>query len=80
MFVLTEPSAQKPRCVGLRAEGLRQRRHLDRIAERRAGAVRFDVADGVGIDAGQRLRQRDHLGLAVHAGRGEADLRASRRC
>ena len=56
------------------AKGLGQRRDLDRIAERRAGAVRLDVADRAHVDAGQRLRGRDRLGLAVDARRHVADL------
>ena len=44
MLVLTEPRAQKPRLVGAAPERLRQGRDLDRVAERRAGAVGLDVA------------------------------------
>ena len=46
MLVFTEPSAQKPRASVPGAERLGQRRDLDRVAERGAGAVRLDVADG----------------------------------
>ncbi len=60
--------------VRVRAECLRERCHLDGIAQRRARAVRLHVADGVGRDARDELRRADHLGLPVHAGRGEADL------
>ena len=45
MLVLTEPMAQKLRRPVSGAERLGQRRDLDRVAERRAGAVRLDVAD-----------------------------------
>ena len=51
MLVLTEPMAQKPR-ASVPAEGAGERRDLDRIAERRPGAVRLDVADAL------RLRPR----------------------
>ena len=51
MLVLTEPMAQD--AAGRRRRKARgQRRDLDRIAERRAGAVRFDVADGRRLDPG----------------------------
>ena len=74
MFVFTEPIAQKP-ALPAAAEGLGQRRDLDRIAQRRARAVRLDVGDGLRLDAGHRLRHRDHLGLAV-----DARARYSRPC
>ena len=54
MLVFTEPSAQKLPASVLCAERLGQRGDLDRIAERRAGAVRLDVADRGGVDAGDR--------------------------
>jgi len=60
--------------LGVGAEGLGQRGDLDRVAERGAGAVGLDIADGVGRHARDQLRRAYHLGLAVHAGRGEADL------
>ena len=49
--------AARRRVLG--AERLRQRRDLDRVAERRAGAVRLDVADRVGVDAGDGERLGD---------------------
>ncbi len=57
-----------------RPKGLGERRDLDRIAERGAGAVGFDVADLVGPDAGQGERRRDDLGLSLDARRRVADL------
>ena len=56
------------------AEGLGERRHLDRIAERRAAAVRLDVADRRRLDAGHHQALGDHLRLPLDAGGGEADL------
>ena len=51
-----------------------ERGHLDRIAQRRAGPVRFDVADRVGRHARQRLRLHDHGGLPGDARRRVAHL------
>ena len=48
MLVLTEPIAQNRLSVGPLRKACVQRRDLDRVAERRAGAVRLDVADRVG--------------------------------
>ena len=45
MFVLTEPMQQRPVGGAALAEHRAERLHLDRIAERGAGAVRLDVAD-----------------------------------
>ncbi len=62
------------------AEGLRQGADLDRIAQRRAGAVAFDVADGARIDArvldgladgGGLLRRARHREAVAHAGIGD---------
>ncbi len=58
----------------MRAENLRERADFDRVAERRAGAVAFDVIDRVGADARHRLRHGDDLGLAADAGGGVADF------
>ena len=75
MLALTEPRRQKPIVRCPRAKHLRQRRDLDRVAERRPGAVRLDVADRCAArHPRQRLRRRDHLGLAVDARRGVAGL------
>ena len=56
------------------AEGLGQCGDLDRVAERRRGAVCFEVADAARRHAGQRLRGCDHLDLAFDAWCGEAGL------
>ena len=45
MFVLTEPISSGSLDASLRSEHRAERLNLDRIAERRAGAVRLDVAD-----------------------------------
>ena len=45
------------RCPGTAADRRGDRLHLDRIAERRAGSVRFDEADAVG----RQLRARQSL-------------------
>src|SRR5688572_24741187 len=47
---------------------------LDRIAERRAGAVGLDVANRVRLDAGQRQCLSDHLSLPFDAGCAVANL------
>ena len=52
MLVFTRAESAGRRAVATPAEGLRQRRDLDRIAQRRAGAVRLDVADRLRVDAG----------------------------
>ena len=57
-----------------RAKGVGQRPDLDGITQRGAGAVRLQIADGGRIDAGCPQCLADYLGLAVHAGCGEADL------
>ena len=49
------------------AECLRERAHLDRIADWRARAVRLNVADAVRIHVGIRERLDDRIGLTVHA-------------
>ena len=49
---LHRADAAEPAPVGASPEHLGERRELDRIAEDRAGAVRLDVADRVGRDAG----------------------------
>ncbi len=55
-------------------EDLGERLHLDRVAERRARAVRLDEADRTRLDPGKRLRQRDHPGLALDARHRVAEL------
>ncbi len=56
------------------AEGLSQRRNLDRIAQRGGRAMRFDVGDRVGTDAGIGVRAANRLGLSLDARSGIADL------
>ncbi|VBI01272.1 Uncharacterised protein [Burkholderia pseudomallei] len=59
---------------GMAAIRVGERRHLHRIAELRAGAVRLDVADRLGMDAGRIEHLADHVGLAADTRRVEADL------
>ena len=70
-----EGAVAPPLRVG--AERLGERGHLDRIADRRAGAVRLDVAHGVGVDPGIGQRLDDGVGLRRDAGRGIARLRGA---
>ena len=74
MLVFTDPSAQNRRRSVCARNTRVSADELDRIAERRARAVRFDVADRVGRDAGDRLCERDHFRLSVGARRRVADL------
>ena len=60
--------------VGLQTERLGQRGDLDGVAELRARAMRFDVADRVRVDVGHRLRRRDDGRLSVNARRGVSNL------
>ncbi len=60
--------------AGAQAEGARQGRDFDGIAERRAGAVRLDVADARSVHAGRCLRPRDDRRLPVDGRRGDAYL------
>ena len=72
---LDRAEAQKPTSSAGGAEHLGQRRDLDRVAERRAGAVRLDVADASrGSTPATACAVAIDLGLAVDARRGEADL------
>ena len=50
---------------------------LDRVAERRPGAVRLNIGDRAGIYLCERLRRRDDLDLAVDARRGITRLRGA---
>ena len=71
MFVLTEPIGQRPAGGPLGAEHGAERAHLDRIAERGAGAVRLDVADTCAASTprrGQRLADHRLLRRAVGDG------------
>ncbi len=63
------------RPLAAEAEGAVEGRHLDGIAERRAGAVGLDIADRPGLDVGRRQRLGDHGDLALDAGSREAHLR-----
>ena len=75
MWVLPVPSAQKAFSVGAAfAECFGQGGDFDRIAERSAGAVGFDVGNFRRADARGGLGEGDDIGLGVHAGRGETDL------
>jgi len=56
------------------AKGLGQCLDFDRIAQRRARAVGFDVIDGFGREAGHGPRSGDDLSLALHARGGVANL------
>ena len=60
----------------LRAQpkGLRERRDFDRVTQRRAGAVRFDVGNRIGVHPGLGVRQRNDFGLTSDAGRGVTDF------
>jgi hypothetical protein len=71
---LDRPQRAKTFLIGPRRKRLRQRRHLDHVAERRAGAVRLDVADRRRVHVAHRVRGRDHLGLAVDARRRVVEL------
>jgi hypothetical protein len=60
--------------AGARPKGAAERRHLDAVAERRAGAVSLDEAHGLRLDARVFERLGDHPRLAVEAGCAIADL------
>ena len=51
---------------------LAQAGYLDGISQRRAGAVRFDVADGRCVNASLRKRASDYRGLRIGIGHGIA--------
>ena len=77
MLDFNEPIAQN--CVSsvLGPERLRERGDLDRVADQRAGAVRLDVRDVAGVDAGDGERLGDDLCLTADARREVADLVAA---
>src|SRR5438093_8676057 len=56
------------------AEGIGQPLDFNRVAQGRARAVRFHVADSVGRKTGHGLSGRDDLRLTFNARRGVADL------
>ena len=47
---------------------------LDRVAQRRARAAGFDIADAGGVDLGDRVRLGDDVGPASHRRRGVRHL------
>ena len=87
MLVFTEPTIQGAAADRPGAERLAESACFDRIADRRAGAVRLDVADRRRIDAGaaaggahqrrlrRRARQRETVRAPVLVRRGAADRR-----
>src|SRR5439155_13404953 len=60
------------RCA--RAESLSERREFDGIAERSAGAMCFDIADGGRVDISSFVSYGDYARLTLYAGRGVADF------
>ena len=70
MFALAEPSRQGRAPAPATADRGGERLDLDRIAERRAGAVRLDEADAAGLElrVGQRLADQRLLRQAVRRG------------
>jgi hypothetical protein len=56
------------------AERFAQGRHLDRIAQRSSGAMRFDIADRLRPDVGNGHGFAYHGRLTFHTGRREACL------
>ncbi len=64
-------------CCGPRRERLGESRDLDRIPQRRAGAVRLDIRDRLSATAGERLCLDDDGGLTTHAGSRVAGLCAA---
>ena len=84
MLVLTEPSVTR-RSAGRPPTTAASASQLDRVAQRRAGAVGFDVRDVVGAQCGvgqclahygllrQTARRGQHVGAAVLVHRGAAN-------
>ena len=77
MFVLTEPTRQKPVLSVLWRNACGQRRDLDRVAEMGAGAVALDILDRIRVNAGEAVRLDDRRGLPVDARREVAGLAAA---
>src|SRR5215472_9340792 len=55
-------------------ESLRERRHLNRVAQRSSRAMSFDVRETLGMNTGRCLRHGDDFGLCVDARGRIADL------
>ena len=72
MLVFTEPTSSGRSSRRPGAEHRAERLHLDRVAERRAGAVGLDVVDVGRRDAGVGQRRADHRLLRRAVGRGQA--------
>ena len=72
MFVLTDPDQQRIGLGTVRGERAGQGPHLDRVAERCSGAVRFDVSDLRRLDAGPPERGGDRRLLGFLARNGDA--------
>ena len=58
--------------LGVAREGAGEALDLDRIAQRRGGAVRLDIGEAARVDAGAVVGGGDDGGLALGRGRGEA--------
>jgi hypothetical protein len=79
-LVLAVPIVQNCFRFGPCAKSLGQACEFDGIAQRRPGAVRFDVANGFRIDPGGFVRHRYDAGLPLHARCRVADLAEHRHC
>ena len=77
MFVLIDPMASGCDAVAPGAEHGAERLHLDRVAQRGAGAVRLDVADLRRRDTGRRERPRITASCAGPLGAVSPPLRPS---
>src|ERR1700676_4876811 len=60
--------------VRLCSKSLGQAREFDRVAERRSGSVRFDIANSFRLNARSLMRHDNDARLTFHAGRRVADL------
>ena len=72
MFVLTDPISTGRSTGRPSPSTVAESAHLDRIAERRAGAVRLDVVDVGRSHAAERQRRADHRFLRRAVRRGQA--------
>ena len=68
MFVFTDPIRHAGSWRTIATENPAEGRRFDRIAHRRSGAVRLDVDDARGQDAGLSIRVLEHRRLSVDAG------------